>query len=170
MSHPSVAASPPGPPDRKRRRLRKVPFWAILVAVAIASPVITFGISSLGDYIENTTTVTVTDIAWEIVLHGQNQHEYMIACQSELDNGQPIGPDPCPYRVHPGSDYNTSFFVSGYFQNTSLTLGTPPPFELMSTTPSLPAMIPSNGLQLSVELKLPTSAGQFNFTGTESFS
>lgn len=170
MSVPTTAAETPAAPDRKRRRPRKVPLWVIIVGVAIASPAITFGVFSLGNYIENTTTVTVTLISWAIVLHGQDFHEYTVSCQTQLVNGVPTGQDTCPYRVHPGSDYNTTFFVSGYFQNTSLTLGTPSPFELVSTTPSLPVMIPSNGLELTVELKLPTSAGQYNFTGTESFS
>jgi hypothetical protein len=178
MSTPSSTEVTAGTAHAKRRVPDDVPLLIVFIGVAISSLLVIPGVFAVGNYIEDITTITITNVAWDVVLHGEDQHEYTIACQSDLTGGglfgvsspMPTGINPCPYRAHPGSDYNASFYVGSFYRNSTMTLVTPAPFELISTTPSLPAPVPSGGFELTVELKLPTTAGQYTFLGDETFS
>ena len=177
MSSPSPTGVVAGTARPKRRVPDDFPMLLVFIGVACSSLVVGPAVFAVANYYEDITTVTVTIVSWDVILHGEDQHEYTIACQSFLTgpgwfgvSSAPPGPNPCPYRAHPGSNYNASFYVSGFFQNSTVALVTPPPFELVSTTPVLPQLVPPGGFALTVEVKLPTTAGEYSFTGNETFS
>jgi len=178
MSSPSTTEVTAGTTRAKRRVPDDVPLAIVFVGVAISAFLVVPAVFAVANYYEDTTTVTITNVSWDVVLYDEDQHEYTIACQTQLTGGGllgapspiPIGVNMCPYRAHPGSDYNASIIVSSFFQNSTMNLVTPAPFELVSTTPSLPVLVPPGGFEITVELKLPTTAGQYVFAGTETFS
>jgi hypothetical protein len=134
-----------------------------IVIAVLAGQLILWGVFAVGDYIEDTSTVTVTLVSWGLSEHGQPVFGYLIECQS------PGGAPSCPYRVSPGSDYTSILLISGFFANGTLTLETPSPFRLVSTTPVLPLVVPAGGVDLTVVLELPSTAGEYSFTGTANF-
>ena len=151
---------------RRRWRFRDMPLWAVVVIVMVASPAITYGVFATADYIVDNTTVTVTGVSWYITVGGQPLHEWIIACTS---NAGPYWAS-CPYRAHSGSEYVATISLSAYFSERSLTLTTPSPFHLVSTTPSLPFQVPAAGGSLVVDIELPSSAGTYDFNGTAAFA
>jgi|SRR5271157_4861102 len=141
---------------------RQVPLWVPIVAVMAASPLIYAGVFAVGDYITTHTTVTVDLVSWAVNYDGGT--EYFISCQTAGSFGS------CPTHVTPGSNYATSVFISGYFAGKNASLTAPSPFDLRSTTPNLPALVLSVGLTIGVNLTLPSSPGEYSFTGAVIFS
>ncbi|MGD0589153.1 MAG: hypothetical protein ABSA63_10265 [Thermoplasmata archaeon] len=127
-----------------------------------ASPFITAGVFAIGDYITAHTTVTVDLVSWAVTFGGET--EYIVSCQTIGSFG------PCPHEVKPGSDYSTSVYISGYFAGKNVSLSAPSPFRLGSTYPVLPVLVPDFGVTISVNLTLPSSPGEYSFTGAVIFS
>jgi hypothetical protein len=146
----------------EQRRHRQVPLWVLIVAVMAASPLIYAGVFAIGDYITTHTTVTVDLVSWAVPVGGGT--EYIISCQTVASIGN------CPYPASPGSNYALSVFLSGYFEGKNVSLTAPSPFHLRSTAPDLPALVSSAGLTIGVNLTLPSSPGEYSFTGAVIFS
>jgi hypothetical protein len=162
MSGPSFTTSDLSPVARpKKRRFRAVPLWVPFVIVMLASPFITAGVFAAGNYITEHTTVTVDSGAWAVSVGAGT--EYIPLCGWG-------GSSNCPWHVNPGSDYTTSVLVSGYFAGKNASLSAPSPFRLLSTEPSLPALVPPSGLVITVDLGLPSSPGEYSFLGTVTFT
>ena len=157
-----VGAAPTGPPstlDRpKRRRFRSVPSWVPIVIVLAAAPFLTFGVLGVANFIQEHTTVSLGYVSWEMNVSGAP--EYLVSCQQQS----------CPQHAAPGSDYTSTIFVSGYFAGKNVTLSAPSPFRLLSTIPTLPALVPGAGLTITVVLGLPSTAGDYNCLGLVAFS
>jgi hypothetical protein len=145
-----------------QRRRRQVPLWVPIVAVMAASPLIFAGVFAIGDYITTHTTVTVDLVSWAVPVGGET--EYIISCQAVASVGI------CPYHASPGSNYAVSVFISGYFAGKNVTLTAPLPFHVRSTTHDLPAPLSLAGLTIEVNLTLPSSPGEYSFTGAVVFS
>jgi len=134
-----------------------VPF---VVAIAM-SPLVTFGVFAIGNYITNTTTVTIDHAAWAVPVGGTIEYIPMCGFGSTVN---------CPYHVRPGSDFSAPIYVSGYFLGRNVSLSAPAPFSLVSTDPTLPTLVPSTGLMVTVDLGLPSTSGEYSFTGNVTFN
>lgn len=154
---PRPSVVPPASVRPKRTPRRQVPLWVVTVAVVAASPLILAGAFVAGNYIVAHTTVTVESVSWAVPVHGHP--EYYISCQG----GNGIGA--CPYQVKPGSVHSTTVFIASQFSGMNVTLYAPSPFSIASTDPNLPALVPSSGLSIAVNLTLPGSPGDYSFTG-----
>ncbi len=134
----------------------------MVVAVVAASPLIMMGVFALGDYIVAHTTVTIDLVSWAMPVDGHAVYD--ISCQSSDGVGN------CPYHVKPGSVYSTTLFFAAPYSGTNVTLYAPSPFSIASTDPGLPAVVPPTGLNIAVNLTLPSSPGEYSFTGNVTFS
>lgn len=158
----------PQPTDRPvlelsaRRPRRQVSLWVVILAVLAASSVVPIGVFLTGDYIVAHTTVTINLVSWSVPIQGHR--EYDVSCQSFDGVGD------CPYHVKPGSIYTTSVLIPSMFSGMNVSLYAPSPFSIASTDPSLPALVPSSGLPITVHLTLPGSPGPYSFTGSVTFS
>jgi hypothetical protein len=123
--------------------------------LAAAGPLVAFGTLDLASYLQDITSVTVTNISWAIVSNGVDQHEYLISCQFS-----------CPTHAHPGSDYSTVLEIAAVSPNQTANLSVPSPFEIVSSAPALPAEVPQSGEPVTVVIMLPDSPGTYNCTGT----
>ena len=148
------------PVDRSPpRRFRDVPWWVVVLIVLVAAPLAGAGTFSLAGYVVDHTTVTVDSVTWAVSVGGTT--EYWISCGGGEGN--------CPMHVKPGSEYATTVFAAGFFAGKNLTLSVPGPFRIVSTDPALPAPVPPNGLTVSVDLGLPSTAGEYSCLGTATF-
>jgi hypothetical protein len=139
-----------------RARSRKIPDWVVVVVGVVG--VIGAGVlgNEIGAYYISHTTVTVSIISWGLPSMNGSVYAWAVECQQEA----------CPTQAHPGSTYTGSIFLSGFWgTGGNVTLTTPAPFTLVSTEPTLPAVLPAGGLTISIELKLPSAAGTYSFTG-----
>jgi hypothetical protein len=163
MSGPPSLSDGPSPiSGTKKRRRRDVPLWVPIVAVMAASPFISAGVFAIAEYVTAHTTVTIDLVSWAVTVDGGT--EYIITCQTSGSFG------PCPHQVKPGSEYASSIYISGYFAGKNVSLSAPSPFQLKSTNPGLPAPVPLSGLTIAVNLTLPSSPGEYSFTGEVIFS
>jgi len=162
VAPPTNGLSPVGRP--KKRRLRDAPVWAIVVLAILAGSLGSIGVVALANYITDQTTITIDHMAWAFT-YAPGATGYLPMCGFG-------GFSSCPYHAPPGSDYTGSVLISGYSANAgkNVTLSAPSPFRLISTDPILPALVPPAGLLILVDLQLPTSAGEYSFTGTVTIS
>jgi len=163
MSGVTTPPSSPSPaaPNRKRR-LRDTPLWAWVVIALAVSLTVAPGVFAVANYINDRTTVTIDLVSWSVPVDGTS--EYIISCQTAGSFG------PCPYRASPGSNYGAPVYLSGYFSGKNVNLTAPLPFHLRSTAPELPALVPTTGLTIWVNLTLPSTPGEYSFTGNIVFS
>ncbi len=148
------------PVDRSPpRRFRDVPWWVPVLVFLVAAPLAGAGTLSLVGYVVDHTTVTVNSVTWAVSVGGAT--EYWISCGGGEGN--------CPTHAKLGSEYATTFVASGYFAGKNLTLSVPGPFRIVSTDPALPVMVPPNGITVSVDLGLPSTAGEYSCLGTATF-
>lgn len=103
------------------------------------------------------TTVSIDVVAWAFPQH----YGYAIECDS--------GGNPCPGDVAPDSNSSGLISVSGYFEGKNISLLAPAPFHLISTDPVLPVPVPAAGVDITVVLGLPSSPGEYSFTGNVTF-
>lgn len=163
-------ADQPQPADRpvldlpRRRPRRQLPLWVAVVVVLVASPLILAGVFAIGNYVVARTTVTINLVSWSVSLNGTPL--YQVSCQGRDNGGN------CPYQVKPGSVYATTLSVWPLYPGRSMnvTIYAPSPFSIASTHPSLPALVSPTGLQIAVNLTLPSSPGEYSFTGNVTFS
>jgi hypothetical protein len=163
MSGPTPPTTGPSSVDRpKKRRLRDAPGWVLIVIAILAVLLVPLGVFAVANYITNQTTVTIDDMAWALT-YAPGATGYLPICGFG-------GTGNCPSHVHPGSDFTGSVLISGYYAGKNVGLSAPSPFRLISTDPTLPAVVSAPGLLISVDLQLPQSAGEYSFTGTVTFS
>jgi hypothetical protein len=163
MDQPGSTPISPPPRDTRSSR-RRFPVSAWVVVALVACSLAASGAVALGNYVVARTTVSVSSVAWDIVVNGTPVQGYWISCQ-------PWMPTVCPDKVSPDSTFNSTLPIYGsMFVGAELSLVVTGPFHLVSTTPSLPLTVPPQGLTLSYELALPSSAGQYDFLGTAVFT
>jgi hypothetical protein len=139
-----------------------VPNWLVVLLVLITGPLAGYGAVSAANYYIAHTTVSVDLVSWAIPEPGGGAL-YDIECQANTGND-------CPQHVPPGSTYSGTVSVSGYYEGKNVSLRAPSPFRLVSTDPGLPVRVPASGVDITVVLGLPTSAGEYSFTGNMSFA
>ena len=135
-----------------------MPTWAIVVIVAVSVTAAAGVGTEFGQYYVTHTTVTIDLISWALPPINGTLLGYAIWCQS-------LSSPACPTQVQPGSTYTGTVSLMGFEGNVTVVV--PSPFALVSTHPSLPASMPRApaGLSLTIELKLPSVAGTYSFTG-----
>jgi hypothetical protein len=148
----------------RERRLRDTPGWVLIAIAILAGMLIVLGVFAVANYTADQTTVTIDEMVWEFT-YAQGATGYLPICG--FGGGEFSS---CPVRAPPGSDYTGSLLISGYFAGKNVSLSAPSPFRLISTNPTLPVLVTPSGLDITFELQLPTSAGEYSFIGSLTFS